>query len=47
MKKAALQALPLMPLLNEGDVPRFLNSLEYWLPQLTDMLEKKRAALKG
>jgi len=45
MKKAAVQALPLMPLVKQGDADRFVHSLEYWLPQLRDTLEKKRAAL--
>jgi TolA-binding protein len=46
MKKAAVQALRLMPLVKEGDVDRFVRRVEYWLPQLRDMLEKKRAALE-
>jgi TolA-binding protein len=45
MKKAAVQALPLMPLVKQGDVDLFVRSLEYWLPQLRDILDKKRAAL--
>jgi TolA-binding protein len=44
MKYAALKALPLIPLV-EGDANRFIDRLEHWLPQLTDLLEKKRAAL--
>lgn len=44
MKKAAWQALPLIPLV-DGDVNAFIDRLEHWLPQLTDQLEKKRAAL--
>ncbi|MGA2246857.1 MAG: tetratricopeptide repeat protein [Verrucomicrobiota bacterium] len=44
MKKAALQALPLMPLVGEANVKDFIDRLEHWLPQLTDILEKKRAA---
>jgi TolA-binding protein len=45
MKKAALQALQLMPLVKEGEINDFIGRLEHWLPQLTDLLEKKRAAL--
>ena len=44
-KKAALQALPLMMTLKEGDVNRFFDTVERWLPPLKDTLEKKRAAL--
>jgi TolA-binding protein len=43
IKEAAFRALPLMPLV-EGDVNRFIDRLEYWLPQLKDKLEKKRTA---
>jgi TolA-binding protein len=45
MKKAALQALSLMPLVKQGEANQFINSLEYWLPPLKDTLEKKRPAL--
>ena len=45
-KKAGLQALPLMVSLRVGDLDSFLTDLEKELPQLKDMLEKKRAALK-
>jgi TolA-binding protein len=44
-KKAGLQALPLMRLLNTGDVDKFIKRLEDRLPELTEMLEKKRAAM--
>jgi tetratricopeptide (TPR) repeat protein len=44
MKEAALKALPLMSLF-EGDANQLIDRLERWLPQLTDTLEKKRAAL--
>ena len=44
-KKAGLQALPLMMTLKEGDVNKFFDTLERWLPPLKDTLEKKRAAL--
>ncbi|HEY2328820.1 MAG TPA: hypothetical protein VGI63_03285, partial [Verrucomicrobiae bacterium] len=46
-KKAGLQALPLMILLKDGDVDKFFDSMEYWLPQLKEPLEKRRAALKN
>jgi TolA-binding protein len=46
-KKAGLLALPLMITLKTGDVDKFIDRLEYWLPQLKDTLEKKRAALKN
>jgi tetratricopeptide (TPR) repeat protein len=46
VKKAGLQALPLMATLKTGDVDNVINRLEKWLPSLTEMLEKKRAALK-
>ena len=45
IKKAGLQALPLMVLLKDGDVDKFFDRLEYWLPQLKLSLEKKRAAV--
>ncbi len=47
VKKAGLQALPLMMTLKDGKVDKFFDSLEYWLPQLKEMLEKKRAALNN
>ncbi len=46
-KKAGLQALPLMITLKDGDVDKFFESLERWLPQLKETLEKKRGALKA
>jgi TolA-binding protein len=46
MKKAGLQALPLMISLGDGDVDKFFDRLEKKLPPLTEMLEKKRAAFK-
>jgi len=46
-KKAGLQALPLMLDLQDGDMDKFFESLERWLPQLTGTLEKKKAALKA
>lgn len=45
IKKAGLQALPLMMTLKEGDVDRFFKRLETLLPQLKDSLERKKAAL--
>lgn len=45
-KKASLSILPLMTLLNTGDVDKVIGRLEQLLPQLTEMLEKKRSALK-
>jgi len=42
-----LQALPLMRELKDGEVDKFFDSLERWLPQLTETLEKKRTALKA
>jgi TolA-binding protein len=44
-KEAGIQALPLMMTLKEGDVNRFFDRLEHWLPQAKDALEKKRASL--
>ena len=44
-KKAALQALPLMITLKDGDVNALITRLEGWFPQLKDSLETKRAAL--
>ena len=46
-KKAALQALPLMLRLGDGNPDKFFDRLELKLPALKDMLEKKRAALKN
>ena len=46
-KKAGLQALPVMATLKTGDVDRVVNRLERLLPSLTEMLEKKRVALKA
>jgi hypothetical protein len=45
VKKAGLQALPLMIALKDGDVDKFFERLEHWLPQLKETLEKKKAAL--
>ena len=47
VKKAGLQALPLMLLLKDGDADKFIDRLERLLPSLKDSLEKKRAALKN
>lgn len=44
-KVAGFKALPLMMTLKDGDPNRFFDALEYWLPQLKETLEKKRAAL--
>jgi hypothetical protein len=46
MKEAAFRALPLMALVQEGNVDELINRMEHWLPQLTDKLEQKRALLK-
>jgi outer membrane protein assembly factor BamD (BamD/ComL family) len=46
-KEAALQALPLMPQLQKGNVDQFIDSVERWLPSLKDTMEKKRQALKN
>ena len=46
VKKAGLQALPLMIALKDGDVDALITRLEGLFPQLIDPLEKKRAALK-
>jgi len=48
MKKAGLRALPLMISVGDGDPKKlslFFDRLETNLPPLTEMLEKKRAAL--
>jgi tetratricopeptide (TPR) repeat protein len=47
VRKAAFEALPLMMTLKEGDVNKFFDSLERWLPALKDTLEKKRATLNN
>ena len=50
MKKAGLRALPLMISVGDGDPKKlslFFDRLETNLPPLTEMLEKKRAALKN
>jgi TolA-binding protein len=47
VKKAGLQALPLVISLKEGDVDKFFDRLESLLPQSREALEKKRAALKN
>ena len=47
-KKAGLQALPLLAAAGDRNpeaLDKFFNRLEKWLPQLKDVLEKKRAAL--
>ena len=45
VKKAGLQALPLVEALGVGDPEGFFHHLEWLFPQLKDSLEKKRAAL--
>ncbi len=45
-KKAGLQALPLAQTTGEGDIESVIKGLEILLPQLKDLLEKKKAALK-
>jgi len=45
VKKAGLQALPLVQLLGAGDPDKFINQMEELFPQSKDSLEKKRAAL--
>lgn len=47
VKKAGLQALPLMITLKDGNVDKFFDRLEWLLPSLKNSLEKKRAALKN
>jgi len=44
-KKAGLQALSLIETLGVVDPNKFINRMEYWLPQLKDSLEKMRASL--
>ncbi|MGA2787733.1 MAG: hypothetical protein ABSF60_09415, partial [Verrucomicrobiota bacterium] len=44
VKKAGLQALPLVEALGADDPPKFFNHLEGLFPELKDSLEKKRAA---
>ncbi|HEY3760957.1 MAG TPA: tetratricopeptide repeat protein [Verrucomicrobiae bacterium] len=44
-KKAGLQALSLIETLDVADPNKFINRMEYWLPQLKDSLEKMRASL--
>jgi TolA-binding protein len=46
-KKAGLSVLPLMTTLKIGNVDKTIDRLEQLLPQLTEMLEKKRAALQN
>jgi TolA-binding protein len=45
VKKAGLQALPLMQMLGAGDPDKFIDQLEKLFPQSQDSLEKKRPAL--
>ena len=45
VKKAGLQALPLVESFGMDSPDKFINKLEQLLPQLTDALEKKRAAV--
>jgi TolA-binding protein len=45
VKKAGLQALPLVESLGVDDPPTFFNHLEGLFPELKDSLEKKRAVL--
>jgi hypothetical protein len=45
VKKAGLQALPLVESLGVDDPPTFFNHLEGLFPELRDSLEKKRAVL--
>jgi tetratricopeptide (TPR) repeat protein len=42
VKKAGLQALPLVEALGTGDPDKFIDQMETVLPQLRDFLEKKR-----
>jgi tetratricopeptide (TPR) repeat protein len=44
VKKAGLQALPLVEALGVSDPQKFFDHLEWLFPQLKDSLEKKRAA---
>ncbi len=45
VKKSGLQALPLVETFGMGSPGKFITKMEELLPQLTDLLEKKRAAL--
>jgi hypothetical protein len=45
VRKAGLQALPLVQMLGAGDPDKFINQMEELFPQSKDSLEKKRAAL--
>ncbi len=45
VKKAGLEALPLVESLGVGDPEKFFNRMEELFPQLKEALEKKRAAL--
>jgi TolA-binding protein len=45
VKKAGLQALPLIETLGAADPDKFINQMERLLPQLKDLLEKTRATL--
>jgi tetratricopeptide (TPR) repeat protein len=45
VKKAGLQALPLIQMLGAGDPDKFIDQMEKLFPQSKDSLEKKRAAL--
>jgi TolA-binding protein len=45
VKKAGLQALPLIQMLGAGDADKFIDQMEGLFPQSKDLLEKKRAAL--
>jgi TolA-binding protein len=45
IKKAGLQALPLIELLGCGDPDKFINQMEELLPNLKDSLEKTRLSL--
>ena len=45
VKKAGLQALPLVESFGTGNPDRFISKMEDLLPQLTELLEKKRTAL--
>lgn len=48
LKKAGLQAAPLVGLLNDPDAERkFYGTLKKWLPQLADTIDKKIAALSA
>ena len=45
VKKAGLQALPLVEALGVGDPEKFFNRLETLFPQLKDSLEKRKAVM--